>query len=380
MKLNVENINKTISLLNETIINLLEDGIVTTPIDGTGIPVIKQKFTVYEDDDVPVNTETEFFIGITDAKEYKSDVQVGDEIEIEVMDFDSSEDSDITEFLSQDTLTTDDLEQIVLGGGKTVRVGGRVLRYGPKSWRKVKRIVKSIKDYKKYIDRYGKKIEHSLCYCLHFTKEYVDPADGKISRDVYESDLNYIKPIQDEMLNSWDFCEKEFGDSIIEKDDRQDTQKDCLLLDTFWEQQHNLMNDLLNKLGKFFEVRGVNIKKTIKNDVKGDTTVAERIVSKDEMSIKFDSDVIWKDPAAGDVTIYNSGENILFEIEGTYSDNSNSVRLTDKNTNKKYILTFTKSTVTQRQSNNAFWLVKSDGSIDGSKTTWSGKINYYRDN
>lgn len=378
MRLTIESINRSISLLNRTIDGLLGEQVISTPLDDGGINLIKQKFTVYEDDDIPVNTETEFFIGITDAKEYKSDVQVGEEIEIEVMDFDNSDSSEWTDFLSQDTVTSDDLEQIVLGGGKTVRLGGKVLKYGPKTYKKVKGVISGIKDFKKYTDRFGKKVEHSLCYCLSFTKDYLNN-DGKTDKSTYQSEISgYIKPVQDEMLATWDYCHDKFGKDIEEKDDRQNTATSCLTLDTFWEQQHNLMDDLLNKLGKFFEVRGVNVKKNKKNDIKNDTSVAQRIVSHDNMEIKFDDDVIWKNPSGGNEIIFNANDDVLFDIDGTYSDNSNSVRLS--NGSDKYVLTFTKSTTKQRQSNNAFWKVRSDGSIDGSKTTWGGTITYYREN
>ena len=96
------------------------------------------------------------------------------------------------------------------------------------------------------------------------------------------------------------------------------------------------------------------------------------------MEIKFDDDVTWKDPSGDDETIFNANDSVYFKIDGTYSDNSNSVRLSKGR--EKYVLTFTKSTTKQRQSNNAFWKVKSDGSIDGSKTTWGGTIIYYREN
>jgi hypothetical protein len=380
MRLTIESINKSISQLNETIDGLLGEQVIATPLDDGGVPLIKQKFTVYEDDAIPVNTETEFFIGITDAKEYKSDVQVGDEIEIEVLDFDNSGGSDWSDFFSQDTVTSDDLEQIILGGGKTVRIGGSVLKYGPKTYKKLKISAGAIKDWKKYVDRYGEKIEHSLCYCLHLTNDYLDN-DGDTDRDTYKDELNsYIKPVQDEMLTTWDYCDSKFGKNINKKDDRQDTQSDCLLLDNFWEQQHTLMDDLINKLSKFFEVRGVTVKKNKKNDIKNNTSVAQRIVSNDEMHIIFDQDVIWRNPTTGaNVDIYDrGGVGVDFQIDGTYSDTSNSVRLKDGS--DSYVLTFTKSTINQRQSNNAFWKVKSDGSIDGSKTTWSGTITNYRNN
>ena len=159
MRLTIESINKSISQLNETIDGLLGEQVIATPLDDGGVPLIKQKFTVYDDDAIPVNTETEFFIGITDAKEYKSDVQVGDEIEIGVLDFDNSGGSDWSDFFSQDTVTSDDLEQIILGGGKTVRIGGSVLKYGPKTYKKLKISASAIKDWKRYVDRYGEKVE-----------------------------------------------------------------------------------------------------------------------------------------------------------------------------------------------------------------------------
>tara|TARA_R110000803_G_scaffold156033_6_gene220593 strand:+ start:2001 stop:3137 length:1137 start_codon:yes stop_codon:yes gene_type:complete len=378
MRLTIESINKSISQLNETIDGLLGEQVIATPLDDGGVPLIKQKFTVYEDDAIPVNTETEFFIGVTDAKEYKSDVQVGDEIEIEVLDFDNSGGSDWSDFFSQDTVTSDDLKQIILGGGKTVRIGGSVIKYGPKTYKKLKISAGAIRDWKKYVDRYGEKVEHSLCYCLHFTNDYLD-SNGDTNKQAYEDEIHsYIKPVQDEMLTTWDYCHAKFNKNIEKKDDRQDTTSSCLTLDVFWEQQHTLMDDLLSKLSKFFEVRGVTVKKNKKNDIKNDTSVAQRIVSRDKMQIEFDAPVMWKNPAGGNETLYSANQNVNFKIDGTYSDTSNSVRL--KHGTKLYVLTFTKSAIGQRQSNNAFWVVNPDGSINTSKTTWSGKIIYYTDN
>ena len=180
------------------------------------------------------------------------------------------------------------------------------------------------------------------------------------------------------MLTTWDYCHAKFNKNIEKKDDRQDTTSSCLTLDVFWEQQHTLMDDLLSKLSKFFEVRGVTVKKNKKNDIKNDTSVAQRIVSRDKMQIEFDAPVMWKNPAGGNETLYSANQNVNFKIDGTYSDTSNSVRL--KHGTKLYVLTFTKSAIGQRQSNNAFWVVNPDGSINTSKTTWSGKIIYYTDN
>ena len=122
------------------------------------------------------------------------------------------------------------------------------------------------------------------------------------------------------------------------------------------------------------------MKNNQKNDIKNDTSVAQRIVSNDEMQITFDQPVMWRDPSTGrDEVLYtDGGSGFGFKIDGTYSDTSNSVRL--KHGSNSYVLTFTKSTINQRQSNNAFWVVNTDGTINTSKTTWSGMINNYRNN
>ena len=89
-----------ISLINESIDNLLKEEVIVTPITDGKTKTKKQKFMVVEDGQLPPNTDTEFFIELKNAKEYKNDVKVGDEIEIEVVDLESMTDDGVLEFLS----------------------------------------------------------------------------------------------------------------------------------------------------------------------------------------------------------------------------------------------------------------------------------------
>lgn len=93
-----------IYLLNESIDNLLEQDVIITPYTEDVLVTKKQKFTVVENGQLPPNTDDKFYIELKDAIFYKSNVKVGDEIEIEVVDLDKMTDEGILSYFSSDEI------------------------------------------------------------------------------------------------------------------------------------------------------------------------------------------------------------------------------------------------------------------------------------
>jgi len=369
-------------LMSESIDNLLGEGIIVTPDSNGEVKTKKQKFTVVEDDQLPPNTDTEFYIELKDAKEYKSDVKVGDEIEIEVVDMESMTDDGLLDFLSSDEISAEDLEKIVLARGTTIRVAGKVLKYGPRQISRIKKVASAALQMKKYAERYGKKVEHSRCYCLTIFDDNVEEDSGKADINVYKASIaDQPEQIQEDLLSTWDYCENKYGKYIIEKDDRDKTSLSCSQLEDWYEDAESLIDDMISDLQQFYKIKGYNKETEKYKDYSSNKSVGEKIVLHDYMLIKFNGDVTYSPGGGGSTTtLYNDDQVVKFEILKTYGERGDTVLVQKEGTTNRYIMGFDTEKVKKAQGNNAFWVVNADGSISNIKTVWSGKILEYIDN
>lgn len=393
---NIEELNNVLKLLIE------EDGIVKEPYsdESTKRYIKKIKYKVidvgeaYDETKNPTgiknNPPNENYIEIDIARQYDSNVKIGDEIEIESVDFEDMTAEEIAEWATEQKLDKETLEQILVAGPKTIRVGGKVLRLGPKGYRAAKKGIKSALILKKYLDRFGEKIEHSKCWCLGLVKDFIDPDNGEPSEDLFKDHISdKIKPVEDELMGQWDFCKSKYGKYFWEKDKRQETTEECIMVDDMWIEQKNTFNSIVNLLQGAFKVVGINIEKK-KTDGKIESSVAEKIVTHDKIFIKFTSDVV-KEPEAGGgrgatVNIISVGT-YEFNIIGTHKTENDTVFLESStafgsgvDSFKKFILSFSSSQPKKPQSNQKIWFVKSDNSISSKSSTWSGRIEYYKEN
>ena len=183
------------------------------------------------------------------------------------------------------------IEQLVLGRRTSIRVGGRVLKYGPRTLKRISRVAGKAIDAKRYISRYGKKAEHSICYCFSFTKDGLDE-NGDMDKTIFISTIvDQPEFIQDSLLNTWNYCDKKFKKDLRKKDDRQETEKSCMFLDDWYKKSENLMDDLINTLKQAYDVKGYN--KKLDDETKklgGNKSVGEKISSQDYIEIKFSTD------------------------------------------------------------------------------------------
>jgi hypothetical protein len=172
-------------------------------------------------------------------------VKVGDEIEIEVADFDAMDEEGILQFLKSDEIDSKTLEKIILGQRTTLRVGGKIIKYGPRTIRKVQQAAKKAVEAKRFVDKYGKKSEHSLCYCLRLFDEHTDDDTGDADKSIYLTDVEDQPDfVQEELINTWDFCESKYGAKIHKKDDRQESKKSCDFLESWYEEGESILDDL----------------------------------------------------------------------------------------------------------------------------------------
>jgi hypothetical protein len=372
----VENINKTIDFLLE------QGGTVIAPIAGE-VPTKKQKFIVIADGEVNNTTEDEYYIELSVAKEYDSNVQVGDEIEIDVLDFDSSDDEGILSILSSDDISEEDLIQIAAGRRTTIRVGGRIIKYGPRTLRKLGRLGKKALDAKRYVSRYGKKAEHGVCYCLSFTKDGLDE-NGDMDKTVFISSIiDQPEFIQENLLNTWKYCVKKYKKELNKKDDRQETEKSCVFLDDWYKKSESLLDDMINTLKQAYEVRGYN--KELDDETKKvgtNKSVSEKMASKDYIEIKFSTDTtigmdggsVGAAPPAS--PFFSSNDLKRFKIQKTFNERNNTVLL--KKGSKYYVMGFETTQIGKPQTDQYFALYDaSSSSIVSPKGNWSGKIMSY---
>jgi len=368
-----------IYLLNESINNLLEQNVIITPYNEDDLVTKKQKFKVVENGQLPPNTDDEFYIELKDAIFYKSNAKVGDEIEIEVVDFDNMDDEGLLSYLSSDEIDSKTLGKIILGQRTTLRVAGKVLKYGPKSINRLKMLGKKVVEAKKYTDKYGKKSEHSVCYCLKLFDENADETTGDADKTIYIDTISdQPEFIQEELENTWDFCKDKFSQYIIKKDDRQETKKSCEFLEDWYEEGEDILDDLISQLKSSYEVRGYDKDTERERNYKSEKGTGEKIVAHDYMEIKFEEDVVHTPSGGGaSTTLFSSGSVILFEIKKTYGSRNDTV-LVEHNT-KKYIMGFSTAITKKSQSDEVFWVVDSSGNVSNIKTTWTGRIMSFRD-
>jgi len=367
----------SIKTINETIKLLIEDeGIISTIPDSD---IKKYKFTVVADGEEYENDKPnvgDSYMHLSEAKEIDPNAEVGGIVEVDAVD---GSYGGLMEFFSGDGINREELEEMAVAGPKTYRVGGKVVRVTTKTVRGVKGAAKSALFLKKYFDRYGKKVGHSRCYCLKFVSDgnYIDTDTGDVDRDQYESDItDLIKPVQKEMLSKWDYCIDRYGDDIVKKDDRQETYEECVTIDSIWGEQKSIFDDIVSKLQSVMKVKGISIKKK-KEDVKSDSSVVEKIVTNDEIVIKFSEPVVRENPSGPPPPtqeLFDVGT-FTFEILGSYKEKNNTVKL--KKGGDKYIFSFDKSTIRQPQGG-VVWVLNSDDSIQDKKGKWKGKIVNYR--
>jgi hypothetical protein len=369
-----------ISLINESIDNLIDENVIVSPYSGDNIKTSVQKFTVVENGNLPDNTDTMSYIELKDALMYKNDVKVGDVIEIEVADFDAMDEDGILEFFKSEEIDSKTLEKIILGQRTTIRVGGKIIRYGPRTLRKIQMAAKKAVEAKKYIDKYGKKTEHSLCYCLRLFDEHVDEDTGKAEKSIYMTDVeDQPEFVQEELENTWDFCESKYGTKIIEREDRQETKKSCDFLENWYEEGESILDDMIADLRKSFKVVGYDKGEESETKYnKEKKSVAEKIVAHDYVEIEFSSDVAHTPRGGTPTVLFTAGSIVVFKILKTYGSASDTVLL--ENSGDKYILGFDTAVVKRAQSDNTFWVVDPSGSVSNVKTTWDGKIKAFRDN
>jgi hypothetical protein len=378
-----EKILSIVNNINETIDFLLEQGgSVISPVSGD-VPTKKQKFIVIADGEVNNTTENEYYIELSVAKEYDSNVEVGDEIEIEVLDMDATDEDGLLSILSSDEVSMEELEQLVLGRRTTIRVGGRVLKYGPRTLGRIKRVAGKAIDAKRFISRYGKKAEHSVCYCFSFTKDGLDE-NGDMDKTVFISSIvDQPEFIQENLLNTWNYCDKKFKKDLRKKDDRQETEKSCMFLDDWYKKSENLLDDMINTLKQAYDVKGYN--KKLDDETKkvgGNKSVGEKITSQDYIEIKFSTDTsigisgggVGNVPPAS--PFFSSNDLKKFKIQKTFNERNNTVLL--KKGGKFFIMGFETTQIGKSQTDQYFAVYdESTDEIISPKGKWSGKIMSY---
>lgn len=368
-----------ICLLNESIDNLLIEEVIVTPYTEDVLVTKKQKFTVVENGQLPPNTDDQFYIELKDAIMYKSNAKVGDEIEIEVVDFDAMDDDGLLSYFASDEIDKKTLEKIILGQKTTLRVGGKVLKYGPKSVRRLQALAKKAVEAKRYTDRYGKKSEHSVCYCLKLFDDHSDETTGDADKSIYMDTItDQPEFIQEELENTWDYCKDKYGNFINTKDDRQETKKSCEFIEDWYEEGEDILDDLISQLRSSYDVQGYDKDSERSREYKSDKSVGEKIVTHDYMEIKFDEDVVYTPSGGGaTTTLFTNGSVILFEIKKTYGSRNDTVLV--EHSGNKYVMGFSTAITKKTQSDEVFWVVDPSGSISNIKTTWTGRIMSFRD-
>jgi hypothetical protein len=312
----LENIN----YINESIDRLIyEQGIIGPPPDG--VRTVKQKFIVIEDGKTPKDTE----ITLKDAKVYKNDAKVGDEIEVPVIDFEDMTDTEVEEKLRE--LTNDgkiswkDVEQIAVGATSTKlrRTAVGVIKLGPKVIAGAGRLM--------LLGKLKKKIPHSQCFCVKLFDDNKDETltPPKPSRGIYESSLvDYIDTVRNEFLEGWDECEEKYKKFIDDETERTKAIDACPAVEDFFSNAKTVLDSILSSMSKYFDVSGIDVEK--KSLAKGEKSVAKTIGSHEKIQLHFTKTIPSFGGGGTMCTNCDSGDDEVFDI-GTYKEEGKVVRL-----------------------------------------------------
>ena len=369
MKKNLGNYLNTISQLNESIYKLLnEDGIIEKPL---GSNVKKELFLVIEDGKT-LPTDGKNYIHLTDAKAYKNDVKVGDEIELDTIDYEEMEESDLIKTIQQQLIdgkiSEKDLQQIAIAAGssKFRRTAIGVVKVGGK----LQNVAKTVM----LLKRYEKKIPHSDCFCAKLFNDNVDdvgPAPHKPSKTTYLGSLiGYLDVVRDEFEATWDECENEYPDLIDEADKRTDLLSTCNTIEDWYTNAKEVLDSIISDLGKFFKVTGINVKKKSFGGDPDEDSVAKTIGMNEKITLHFEDD--FKNKAG--TTIYRSGSDVPFNI-GTYKETGSTVKLTEGG--KKWYFEFQTPQIRKIQKGSVFPDNGHDSPDSTLSVSWKGYIVQY---
>ncbi len=357
-----------VNFINETINRLIvEDGIISAPPDD--LRTVKEKFIVIEDGQDPKDNE----INLKDAKVYKSDVKVGEEIEIPVINFEDMTESEVEEKLrelSKDgKISWKDVEQIAVGASsnKVRRTAIGVIKLGPKVVGAAGRLI--------LLGKLKKKIPHSQCYCVKLFDEHKDDTltPPKPSRDVYESSLDdYIDTVRNEFLAGWDECEEKYKKLIDDEDERNKALDACPALEDYFGDAKSVLDSIVSSMSKFFDVSGVDVEK--KSLSKGEKSIAKSIGSHEKIQLHFTKTIPSFGGGGGAMcTNCESGDDETFNI-GTYKEDGDVVRLVlGANT---YYFEFD-TTAMKKEQTGSVWKDDGTGKPAPNPVSWQGWIIKY---
>ncbi len=355
---NIDYINNSIKVL------LNEDGIISPPPD---LNTVNEKFTVIEDGKEPKDNE----INLKNAKKFKTDAVVGEEIDVPVITFEGMGDNEIEEkfreMISDGDINWKDIEQMAIAGssGKVRRTAVGAIKVTPKVLAASGRLM--------LLGKLKKDIPHSQCYCVKLFDDNLDSTltPPKPSRDVYKDSLSdYLDSVVDEFLEGWDECEKKYDNLIDDKSEREKALDACPAIEDYFKNAENVLQKILGDLGKFFDVKGIDVEK--KTLSKGNKSIAKKIGSHQKVQIHFTADVQKHAPATG--VLFGDGSDRIFTI-GTYKEDGNVVKLIDGS--NVYYMEFQKSERRKEQRGSLF--ADDAGKPKNNPVNWKGWIIKYID-
>ena len=366
MSINLKKFLNTVNYLNESIENLIDEGVVVTP--PSGVRKTKQIFTVIADGATPPNDGKEY-IELKEAKDHKVDAVVGDEIEIDVLTFEDMDDNAVqdklTELFNKGDISFTDLKQMVLtgGSGKVRRTAMGLLRVGPKVIMAAGRLA-ALKGLKKTIP-------HSSCFCAKLFNNNVNSATGNAEKSVYEDELTtYIDVVQKQFLESWDNCESRYGELMTDEDERNDAVAACVTIEDWYTDAESVLQQVMNKLNKYYNITGIDVKKTKLKG--GEVSVAKSITaSGTQIQLHFIDALPRHDGTTP--PYYTAGSTVNFDIH-TYKESGNTVWL--KNGSRSFFFEFQTNKKGQIQTGSV-WKEAGGLPTSDAPVRWKGDIVQY---
>ncbi|MHA2009809.1 MAG: hypothetical protein ACXADW_11530 [Candidatus Hodarchaeales archaeon] len=355
-----------VDIINKSIDLLLEDGIIIKTPNGTN--TVKEKYTVIEDGSTAPNDGSNY-IELEDSKKYNIDAEVGDIIDVPVINFEDMSEEDIgdslKEMLDNGDVTWDDIKKIAGAStsGKIRRTAVGAIKVGPKLIVGAGKIM--------LLRGLKKKIPHSSCFCAKLFEDNIDAGTSKPSRGTYESELiTYIDTVKNQFLSSWDECEKNYDEYIKDETKRQKTLDTCVSLEDWYTDAKAVLNSIISGLQKYYNIKGIDVKKV---DLKGgsEKSIAKTIGGYDKVELHFEKDVSnWSSPPG---ILFANSSTKSFTI-GTYIETGETVRL--ELGRDVYYFQFQKTGKGKMQTGSV-WKDDGSGKPMGNPVSWKGYITKF---
>lgn len=340
------------------------------------------KYIVIENDaDVPQSSPNDpvYYMYLDEAKQFEPNAKVGDEIEVESIEWNDEIAEDVKESIAKNgegdsPFSLKQLKGLSALGASPAnrRTAGKVGRYAVFGVpRTVGKLLTPYKQLKKLLN---KELPHSICWCANLFEEFAEPTLGDIPhKPNYMVDIaGLTKQVQKGFEKKWDQCDKDFMNKLKTKKRRHKALINCKDMESWTEKAEDVLSKIISALGSYYVVKG-HEKKSEKGQK---SSVAEKISQFNHITIYFTNPAsgvhINIENLSGTVTKPWQGGSVDFKVSGIHKEGDEGKTVILKKGGKNYIFSFATAKKGKSQSGQIWY---TSGGVKHTKATaWVGQI------